>query len=121
MNKLFQRVGLPFVMSLLLCSHAYAGLGVERRSVVVNIAGIDLRTEAGRGLVYRKLKRAAKQACIDVESRHNLNRSTLYSQCVHDALTAAVAQVRYPVSPVDSAQHLEVREPAVASVSRAAD
>lgn len=93
MKTVLKSVGVSLLIGFLLGSQAHAMSGGERRSVLVNIAGFDLRTEAGRDLVYWKLKAAAKQACIDMRSRHHLAKPMLYSQCVNEAITAAVHQV----------------------------
>jgi UrcA family protein len=117
MKTIFKRVGMPLMMGLLLGSQVHASIGVERRSVLVNIAGLDLSTEAGRDLVFKKLRRAAKRACIDVESRHNLS-PMLYSQCVNDAVTGAVSQVSDPVFRRYASQRLGIAEPPIPTASR---
>jgi UrcA family protein len=116
MKTIWKHVGMALVMGLLLGSQAHANIGVERRSILVDIAGLDLSTEAGRDLVFGKLRRAAKRACIDVESRHNLS-PMLYSQCVNDALTGAVSQVSDPVFRSYAAQRLGLAQPLAPTAS----
>ena len=117
MKVTLQRVGMALVMGLLLGSQVHANIGDERRSVLVNIAGLDLSSDAGRELVYRKLRRAAKRACVDVERRHHLS-SMLYSQCVTGALTGAVSQVSDPVFRRYAAERLGIAEPLIPTASR---
>jgi UrcA family protein len=117
MKTILQCVGMALVMGLLLATQVHANIGDERRSVLVNIAGLDLSTDVGRDLVYRKLRRAAKRACIDVETRHNLS-SMLYSQCVNGALTGALSQVSDPVFRRYAAERLGLAEPLMPTASR---
>jgi UrcA family protein len=117
MKIILKRVGTTLAMGLLLGSQVHAKIGDERRSVLVSIAGLDLSNDAGRDLVYRKLRRAAKRACIDLETRHNLS-SMLYSHCVHDALTEAVSQVANPVFRRYASERLGIAEQLVPTASR---
>jgi UrcA family protein len=117
MKTILRRVGMALVVGSLLGSQVHANIGDERRSVLVDIAGLDLGSDAGRDLVYRKLRRAAKRACIDIETRHNLS-SMLYSQCVNDALTGAVSQVSDPVFRRYAAERIGIAEPFMPTASR---
>ena len=117
MKTMLKSVGTALVMGLLLGSQVHANIGDERRSVLVNIAGLDLSSDAGRDLAYRRLRRAAKRACIDVETPHNLS-SMLYSQCVNGALTGAVSQVSDPVFRRYAAKRLGIAEPLMPTASR---
>jgi UrcA family protein len=110
MKTIWQRVGMALVVGSLLGNQVHANIGDDRRSVLVDIAGLDLDSDAGRDLVYRKLRRAAKRACIDVETRHNL-ASMLYSQCVNEALTGAVSQISDPAFRRYAAERLGIAEP----------
>ena len=69
----------------------------ERRTQTVTIAAVDLQSEAGRWAAYRRLKKAAKNVCGEVEGRRTLDNSASYARCVEDSLSAALAQVRDPI------------------------
>jgi UrcA family protein len=93
------RIRSALLFCLLVSSPLHAGADgfVERRTVAVSLAGIELGTEEGRGILYGRLRTAAKRACRDLESRHNLSKAMLFKKCVDDALIGAIAQVRDPL------------------------
>ncbi len=90
----------------------------ERRTVIVRVAAHDLQSEEGRGIVYRRLQTAAKQACIDVDSRHELRKALLLRHCVNDAMSKAVAQLSDPTFQEYAAARRGSRSEKVSAVLR---
>jgi UrcA family protein len=116
----FRRIGSALLFCLLVSGplHARADGFVERRTVLVSLAGIELATEEGRSILYRRLKTAAKSACRDLESRHNLSQAMLFRKCVDDALIGAIAQVMDPAFEEYAARRLGLPDQSVSTAAR---
>ena len=61
-------------------------------SVAVHYADLDLTTDAGVRVLYRRLQFASQRVCRSLESRE-LARAIRYRACYDQALTEAVAKV----------------------------
>ena len=66
-------------------------IGVKK----VNYGDLDLDTEAGARVLYRRLRQAAGEICTSIESMDAVLRAT-WSACYHNAMTSAVASVNKP-------------------------
>ena len=64
-------------------------------AVHVSYAGLDLSSEAGAAILYRRLKVAARQVCESLNERQ-LTQHARWAACYEKALTDAVAQVNQP-------------------------
>jgi UrcA family protein len=76
-----------------LYSSAHAGPNVgETPAVNVYYGDLDLTSDAGVRVLYRRLQVAAKQVCRSLES-HEIVRSTDHRSCYNRALSSAVTKV----------------------------
>ena len=66
-------------------------IGVKK----VSYADLNLDTEAGARVLYRRLQQAAGEICTSLESMDAVLRAT-WSACDHNALNSAVASVNKP-------------------------
>ena len=69
---------------------AHAGSSNVAKSVEVDIAGIDLTTDAGTELVLRKVRRAAEDACDVKPGRRTLTEMSDSRACVDKAMEQAI-------------------------------
>ena len=68
---------------------------LQRVSIKVDYADLNLEKEAGAKVLYRRLKNASRQAC-DVRSltvAGSVKRMGQMQRCYRDALNAAVAKI----------------------------
>jgi UrcA family protein len=61
----------------------------------VSYAGLDLNTDAGARVLFRRLKSASEQVCEPLEGQR-LDQHQLWRKCVDRALADAVRQVNRP-------------------------
>lgn len=66
-------------------------------SVRVNVAGLDLRSEAGARVALQRVDRAAAEICGAEPDIRLLARAALYRACVRKAVEAAVASAGVPM------------------------
>ena len=66
-------------------------IGVKK----VSYGDLNLDTEAGAKVLYRRLRQAAGEVCTSIESMDAVLRAT-WSACYHNAMTSAVASVNKP-------------------------
>ncbi len=98
-------------------SHALTDRLDERPSVAVSIAGIDLDTEKGRSIVFRRLQRAAKTVCED-GSFATVRRLTRPTECVTSTMLHAIAQVKHPAFRAYAQTQMDARTPRVVAAIR---
>jgi len=63
----------------------------EARSVTVRYADLNLSSDAGIAVLYRRLQNASRQVCGDHTGKMPLAESRRIRQCFDEALTRAVA------------------------------
>jgi UrcA family protein len=66
-------------------------IGVKK----VSYGDLNLETEAGARVLYRRLRRAAGEVCTSLESIDAVLRAG-WSACYHNAINSAVASVNKP-------------------------
>jgi UrcA family protein len=66
-------------------------IGVKK----VNYGDLNLDTEAGARVLYRRLRQAASELCTSIENMDAVLRAT-WSTCYHNAMNSAVASVNKP-------------------------
>lgn len=64
-------------------------------SLVVHFADLDLSRSDGAAVLYQRLKVAAETVCFPLDDRA-LARHRLFSACVQNAISSAVAKVDRP-------------------------
>jgi UrcA family protein len=81
-----------FVSSTVLAANAPAVVQGDVLQKIVRYDDLDLHGSAGANVLYRRIESAAKSVCQAFDSR-DLQRQTLFKQCVSDAIARAVATV----------------------------
>jgi UrcA family protein len=64
--------------------------------VAVSYADLNLNSDAGTAVLYRRLRQAARQVCGDFDTT-NLARGRITTNCINNAMSQAVAQVNSPM------------------------
>lgn len=84
-----------FVTASVLALSAAPAMAGENspKSVEIDIAGIDLTTQAGTDLVLRKVKRAARSACSVQSGTASLSELNRSKACVRHATESAIASM----------------------------
>ena len=83
---------------------------VSQTSVQVPLNDLDVRSGAGAEKVYRRLERAAEDACGDEwPVRHDLFRQSDVRQCESQAVRDAVEQINQPKLTAVYQQHSPAR------------
>jgi UrcA family protein len=62
--------------------------------MTVQYADLNLSSQSDAQLLYKRLRKASKSVCRDLESR-DLSKKQLRDQCYEQALTGAVARVNH--------------------------
>ena len=75
------------------------------RSETVQFADIDTTNVHGAAVLYQRIKSAAKGVCRDLEPGRSLALMKPYANCVHDALSNAVAHINRPAVTAYAAAH----------------
>jgi UrcA family protein len=65
-------------------------------SITVQVAGIDLSSEVGQRVLYRRLQGAAESACSHLDTSRSLMVKRQFRRCVKETITEAAAKVRHP-------------------------
>jgi len=68
----------------------------DPRSEKVQFADLDTSNARGAAVLYQRIKHAAERVCRDLEPGRSLALMPLYDNCVHVALSNAVAEVNRP-------------------------
>ena len=71
--------------------------GQEGRSIAIDLAGVDLASDAGAAHALRRIERAAIRACEAREGRQNLEERQLARACVEEATERAVQELDAPL------------------------
>jgi UrcA family protein len=79
----------------LLAAHAATAAPTEITRVVVHYNDLDLSRNNDARRLYGRIVSAARRAC-DNDPESDLHRLALYKQCMHTAVSTAVAQVKSP-------------------------
>jgi UrcA family protein len=74
-----------------MCAHADAAV-VNVPTRTVHYSDLNLTTEAGVAVLYKRIRNAAEQVCGDVSSRR-LNEAAVAKTCVDHAVYASVEAV----------------------------
>ncbi len=69
------------------------GAGIGTESVEVTLADLNLATPEGQVEAQRRLAVTAKRLCREVVSSRHIEASVALADCIHDALTPAMAKV----------------------------
>jgi UrcA family protein len=64
--------------------------------MAVSYADLNLNSDAGIAVLYKRLKYAARQVCGDGDTT-SLSRGQDTTQCINNAMSQAVAQVNSPM------------------------
>jgi UrcA family protein len=75
---------------------AHADTTSEPRSETVQFADLDTANVQGAAVLFQRIKSAAENVCRDLEPGRSLTLRHLYANCVHLALSNAVAEVDSP-------------------------
>jgi UrcA family protein len=75
------------------------------RSETVKFADLDTSNVQGAAVLYQRIKYAAKSVCRDLEPGRVLALRRLYADCMHVALSNAVAEVNRPAVTAYAAAH----------------
>jgi UrcA family protein len=75
---------------------AHADSASDLRSETVKYADLNTASVQGAAVLYHRLTNAAKTVCRDLEPGRALGMMGPYSDCVHKALSNAVADVDRP-------------------------
>jgi UrcA family protein len=65
----------------------------EVAAITVNLADIDLRSDAGFATAMRRIQTAANEACGGQPDTRLLDRQAIYSACMHAAVDRAVTSL----------------------------
>jgi UrcA family protein len=65
-------------------------------TVTVQVAGLDLASEAGQRVLYRRLQGAAETACSSLDTSRSLAIRRQFRRCVKETIAKALTQVRHP-------------------------
>ena len=68
----------------------------DPRSETVQFADLDTSNVPGAAVLYQRIKHAAENVCRDRAPGRVLALQRLYANCVHVALTNAVAEINRP-------------------------
>jgi UrcA family protein len=104
MNK---SIVLVAVAAFITCSVsiAKADSSFEPRSITVHFADLNTANSQGAATLYRRLQSAAASVCRDPEPSKQLARVWAYTDCVHTAMSNAVAKVNRPALTAYAAAH----------------
>lgn len=69
---------------------AAAGAIEQTEQKTVSVAGIDMNTEAGAKIVYKRIEKAAERVCGVSEGRMSLKQAQPAKACAASAVDAAV-------------------------------
>jgi UrcA family protein len=75
------------------------------RSETVQFADIDTTNVHGAAVLYQRIKNAAESVCRDLEPGRSLALMRPYANCVHVALSNAVADINRPAVTAYAAAH----------------
>ena len=64
-------------------------------ALTVHYSDLNLNTQAGAAILYKRIHHAAEQVCGDVDSRQ-LARAAAAQACVHQAIFSSVQSVNNP-------------------------
>src|SRR5688572_28376443 len=65
-------------------------------TLTVPVAGLDLASEAGQRVLYRRLQGAAETACSSLDTSRSLAIRRQFRRCVKETIAKALGQVRHP-------------------------
>lgn len=85
-----------FAVALLSATPALAA-GEESRSIAVNLAGVDLDSDAGAEHALRRIHRAAQRVCDAREGRQPLEVRRAALACVRETTERAVHELDAPL------------------------
>jgi UrcA family protein len=63
--------------------------------MTVSYADLNLNSDAGIAVLYKRLRYAARQVCGDLDTT-NLSRGRITTDCINNAMSQAVAQINSP-------------------------
>jgi UrcA family protein len=75
---------------------ARADTAFQPRSVSVHFVDLDTTNAEGAARLYRRLKFAANTVCQDLDSGRDLSVVRRHADCVHQALSNAIAKIDLP-------------------------
>lgn len=95
MRKIFT----PLIAAALALAAAAAAAAqpAERISTRVEVADLNLQTDAGAEAALRRIQNAARQICGDQTGVRDLQRQEMADRCVRDAVNTTVASSHSPV------------------------
>ena len=86
-----------FGVSVLCGTSALAQMPVEKPSLVVHYADLDLTHEEGARALLGRLQHAARVVCNPATGERDLDRIALYRDCLREAMDRAVNDVHAPL------------------------
>lgn len=88
---------LPSLLAAALTASAVPAVAAEaeRISVPVQVADLDIHSDAGAWVALNRIRRAAQAICGETDSRQ-LARQAMIDRCVADAVNTTVAQANSP-------------------------
>jgi UrcA family protein len=84
-------VGAPFATA-----STATGAWNSTPTVTVHVAGLDLASEAGQRVLYRRLQAASETACSSLDTSRSLSIRRQFRRCVKETIAKALTQVRHP-------------------------
>lgn len=76
---------------------AAAAQPAERLSTRVQVADLNLQSDAGAETALRRIRNAARQICGDQTGVRDLKRQAMSDACVRDAVNTTVASAHSPL------------------------
>jgi UrcA family protein len=78
------------------CTSAWPDTNLEPRSVTVHYEDLNTNSAQGAAVLYQRIRSAAETVCDNLGSRRSLALQSRYADCVHGAISVAVAKVNRP-------------------------
>ena len=78
--------------------------GAETARTTVHYGDLDLKTHQGADELYKRLSAAAMRVCEDVTEPY-VRLTRAYTDCRHDAISAAVREINTPLVTQTYEQH----------------
>jgi UrcA family protein len=88
------------------------------RSETVRFADLDTTNIHGAAVLYQRIKNAAESACRDLKPGRSLALMRPYANCVHVALSNAVADINRPAVTAYAAAHGVLPSDATIKIAR---
>jgi len=104
--------------ALSICTIARADSVYQVRSETVKFADLNTANAEGAAALYHRLNSAAKSVCRDLAPDRQLGQMRSYANCVHVALSNAIADVDRPAVTAYATARGIVTESAAIKIAR---